>query len=70
MLRIHVLISIKLAGVDDVTIADDYELTRVGREPIRHLILDRLSKEPIFAKNKEAALNMLTSRCGLELDCC
>ncbi|EJD01490.1 uncharacterized protein FOMMEDRAFT_21865 [Fomitiporia mediterranea MF3/22] len=55
-------ILLSLAGVNDEVIADDYELTRVGREPTRAKILQRLSKEPIFAKNKEAALNMLTSR--------
>ena len=54
--------SVKLAGVDDEIIAEDYELTRVGREPVRERILQRLSKEPIFASNKDAALNMLTSR--------
>ncbi|KAL5527764.1 hypothetical protein ACEPAG_6565 [Sanghuangporus baumii] len=55
-------ILLSLAGVDDEIIADDYELTRVGREPVRTKILQRLSKEPIFAENKDAALNMLTSR--------
>ncbi|KAL5530050.1 hypothetical protein ACEPAF_6307 [Sanghuangporus sanghuang] len=55
-------ILLSLAGVDDEIIADDYELTRIGREPVRTKILQRLSKEPIFAENKDAALNMLTSR--------
>ncbi|KAI0057609.1 hypothetical protein BV25DRAFT_1831060 [Artomyces pyxidatus] len=51
-----------LAGADHAAIADDYALTRVGREPIRDVIMQRLDKEPIFASNKEAALNMLSSR--------
>ncbi|KAI5120677.1 hypothetical protein M0805_006966 [Coniferiporia weirii] len=55
-------ILLSLAGVDDEVIAGDYELTRIGREPVRDMILKRLAKEPIFAENKDAALNMLTSR--------
>jgi len=51
-----------LAGVSDEAIADDYALTRVGREPARAKIMARLAKEPIFAANSEAALNMFTSR--------
>lgn len=46
----------------DETIAVDYELTRIGREPDREKVLKRLAQEPIFADNKDAALNMLTSR--------
>lgn len=42
--------------------ADDYALTRVGREPARAKVMARLAKEPIFAANNEAALNMFTSR--------
>ena len=53
----------QIAGVDDDAIAYDYELTRVGREPIRDRIMKRLAQEPIFAANKDAALNMLSSRC-------
>jgi len=55
-------ILLSLAGVDDETIAVDYELTRIGREPDREKVLKRLAQEPIFADNKDAALNMLTSR--------
>ncbi|THH19929.1 hypothetical protein EW146_g1352 [Bondarzewia mesenterica] len=51
-----------LAGVDDDAIAMDYSLTRVGREPVREMVMARLQKEPIFATNREAALNMLSSR--------
>ncbi|EIM87943.1 uncharacterized protein STEHIDRAFT_54230 [Stereum hirsutum FP-91666 SS1] len=51
-----------LAGVSREVIATDYSLTRIGREPQRPQVLSRLSKEPIFASNQEAALNMLTSR--------
>ncbi|KAJ3894185.1 hypothetical protein GG344DRAFT_63171 [Lentinula edodes] len=52
----------KLAGVDNVAIANDYSLTRVGREPAREKIMERLSKEPLFASNNEAALIMFTCR--------
>jgi len=52
----------KLAGVDDDSIAADYALTRIGREPMREVVMARLEKEPIFASNPEAALNMFSSR--------
>nr|GAT44388.1 predicted protein [Mycena chlorophos] len=55
-------ILLKLAGVDNEAIARDYELTRIGREPARAMIIERLSKEPLFAANSEAALNMFTCR--------
>ncbi|RXW24710.1 hypothetical protein EST38_g1196 [Candolleomyces aberdarensis] len=55
-------ILLKLAGVEDDIIAQDYALTRVGREPAREMIMARLSKEPLFASNNEAALNMFTCR--------
>jgi len=55
-------IILKLAGVADEDIAHDYALTRVGREPAREMIMARLSKEPLFASNNEAALNMFTCR--------
>ncbi|KAJ8507374.1 hypothetical protein ONZ45_g10244 [Pleurotus djamor] len=47
---------------DNEAIAKDYALTRVGREPARPLIMARLAKEPLFATNSEAALNMFTCR--------
>jgi len=52
----------KLAGVSDDAIAEDYSLTRIGREPARKLIMARLAKMPFFAADNEKALNMLTSR--------
>lgn len=55
-------ILLKLVGVDDETIAKDYALTRVGREPAREMILARLSKEPIFRSSNEASLIMFTCR--------
>ncbi|KAF9266334.1 hypothetical protein L218DRAFT_997113 [Marasmius fiardii PR-910] len=55
-------IILKLTGVDNESIAQDYALTRVGREPARTMIMQRLSKEPLFASNNEAALNMFTCR--------
>lgn len=56
------LIYRQLAGVDDDMIAEDYALTRIGREPVRELVMARLAKIPLFSANNEAALNMLTSR--------
>ncbi|KAF8592198.1 hypothetical protein K439DRAFT_1643807 [Ramaria rubella] len=53
---------LKLAGVDNEVIAEDYALTRVGREPQSAVIMARLAKEPIFAENKDAAFSMLSSR--------
>jgi len=55
-------ILLKLAGVDDEAVSRDYALTRVGREPAREMIMARLAKEPLFASNNEAALNMFTCR--------
>jgi len=57
-------ILLKLAGVDDEAICADYALTRIGREPSRAMIIGRLSREPLFASNNEAALNMFTCRHG------
>ena len=58
---------LKLAGIDDEDVARDYALTRVGREPAREMIMIRLAKEPLFASNNEAALNMLTCRYGHDI---
>jgi len=55
-------ILLKLAGVDNEAIANDYALTRIGREPGRALIMERLSKEALFASDNAAALNMFTCR--------
>jgi len=55
-------ILLKLAGVDHEVIAKDYALTRIGREPARAMIIERLNKEPLFASNNEAALNMFSCR--------
>jgi len=55
-------ILLKLAGVNDEAIANDYALSRVGREPVRAMVMARLSKEPLFAADNQAALNMLTCR--------
>ncbi|KAJ7094445.1 protein-tyrosine phosphatase-like protein [Mycena belliarum] len=55
-------ILLKLAGVDNEAIASDYALTRIGREPARAMIMTRLAKEPLFASNIEAALNMFSCR--------
>ena len=54
---------IQLAGVNDDAIAEDYALTRVGREPARQMVMARLAQVPLFATNTEAALNMFTCRC-------
>jgi hypothetical protein len=52
--------------VDNDAIAQDYALTRIGREPARAMIMERLNKEPLFASNSEAALNMFTCRCVVQ----
>ncbi|KAH9018072.1 protein-tyrosine phosphatase-like protein [Lactarius pseudohatsudake] len=52
-----------LAGVSNDAISADYSLTRIGREPMRPIILSRLAREPIFASDPTAAHNMLSSRC-------
>lgn len=57
-------ILLKLAGIDDEAVCRDYALTRVGREPAREMIMARLAKEPLFASNNDAALNMFTCRHG------
>jgi len=51
-----------LAGVSKDAISADYALTRIGREPMRPLVLSRLAREPIFASDPTAAHNMLSSR--------
>lgn len=56
----------KLAGIDDEDVSRDYALTRVGREPAREMIMARLAKEPLFASNNDAALNMFTCRYGYD----
>ena len=53
---------LKLAGIDDEAVSRDYALSRVGREPAREKIMTRLAKEPLFASNNDAALNMFTCR--------
>lgn len=52
----------QLADVDNAEISKDFSLTREGREPAREMVMARLAKEPIFAANKDAALNMLSCR--------
>ena len=52
----------QIAGVSDDSIAEDYALTRVGREPARQMVMARLAQMPMFASNTEAALNMFTCR--------
>jgi len=52
-----------LAGIPSDTISTDYALTRIGRAPMRPLILSRLAREPLFASDSTAAHNMLSSKC-------
>jgi Tyrosine phosphatase family len=52
----------QLAGASSNAILADYALTRIGREPMRPLILSRLAREPLFASDPTAAHNMLSSR--------
>jgi hypothetical protein len=53
---------LQVAGVHDEAIAQDYALTRVGREPVREMVMARLASMPFFASNNQAALNMFTCR--------
>ncbi|KZT24581.1 hypothetical protein NEOLEDRAFT_1094430, partial [Neolentinus lepideus HHB14362 ss-1] len=55
-------ILLTLVDVEDGVIAEDYSLTRVGREPARAMVMARLAKVNLFAENNEAALNMFTCR--------
>ena len=59
--------SSKLAGIDDEAVSREYALSRVGREPAREMIMARLAKEPLFASNNDAALNMFTCRYGHDI---
>jgi hypothetical protein len=56
-------ISHQLAGASTDAISADYALTRIGRAPMRPVILSRLAREPLFASNPTAAHNLLSSRC-------
>ncbi|KAH9983573.1 tyrosine phosphatase family-domain-containing protein [Russula compacta] len=51
-----------LVGASSDAISADYALTRIGRAPMRPLILSRLAREPLFASDPTAAHNMLSSR--------
>lgn len=62
VLHCNHFLSMQLSGVDDHYICHDYSLTRIGREPEREKVLRRLSKEPMFAANTNAALRMLSSQ--------
>lgn len=53
----------QLAGASTDAISADYALTRIGRAPMRPVILSRLAREPLFASDPTAAHNMLSSRC-------
>jgi Tyrosine phosphatase family len=54
--------SSQLAGASSRAISADYALTRIGREPMRPLILSHLAREPLFASDPAAAHNLLSSR--------
>jgi len=51
-----------LAGVDDRTIAEEYELTELGLAPWRPVILQYLLNEPALADDKEGAINMVSAK--------
>jgi hypothetical protein len=52
----------QLANVQDACIAQDYALTRWGREPARQQVMDRLRQEPMFAEDNEQMQNMFQCR--------
>ncbi|KAJ7587133.1 tyrosine phosphatase family-domain-containing protein [Mycena floridula] len=49
---------LKIAGVSDDDVAEDYALTRIGREPERFVMMERISKE----SDREAASAMFECR--------
>lgn len=56
---------LKLAGVEDQVVAEEYALTSVGLEPYKEAIRKRLGTQPVFEEGGESARvgmeNMLSS---------
>lgn len=53
---------LKCAGIDDETIAREYELTEKGLEPMRELIIAHLLETPSLKGSREAAIRMIGSK--------
>ena len=53
---------LELAGVDERTIAEEYELTEVGLARWKPLIIEHLLKEPALAGNEEGVRNMVGAK--------
>ena len=53
---------LKCAGVDDITIASEYELTEKGLEPMRELIIAHLLETPSLKGSRDAAIRMIGSK--------
>jgi len=49
---------LRLAGVDERTIAHEYALTEIGLAPLRPVIMQRLIDQPALEGNREGAMNM------------
>lgn len=53
---------LKLAGVEDEVIANEYSLTDVGLAPLRELFVERLLKNPVLAGDEAGVRNMCSSK--------
>ncbi|TFK55095.1 hypothetical protein OE88DRAFT_1694392 [Heliocybe sulcata] len=55
-------ILLKLLGVDDETIVNDYALTTIGLYPALPMLIARFQKEEMFRDNMDAMLKMASAR--------
>ncbi|KZT26412.1 hypothetical protein NEOLEDRAFT_1132467 [Neolentinus lepideus HHB14362 ss-1] len=53
---------LKLLGVDEETIVNDYALTTIGLQPALPMLIARFQTEPMFRDNMDAMLKMASAR--------
>lgn len=53
---------LKLLGVSDEIIAEDYALTTIGLQPALPMLTARFEKEQVFRDNKQGTINMATAK--------
>ncbi|MCJ1238310.1 hypothetical protein MMC14_006299 [Varicellaria rhodocarpa] len=53
---------LSLVGVDDMTVADEYQLTEFGLVDWKSTIVEHLMKQPAMEGNRESALKMSSAR--------
>lgn len=53
---------LKLAGVDDETIAREYEYTEIGLGPLKEIMINHLLETPSLQGNRATALRMVSSK--------